>query len=221
MANIAYISAYNHDSVTISGPPSTLRQLFESSFLQGISREATGARGPYHASHLHYLADVEKILQASSPHSATLLSRYALGFPVLSASKGWVPKNSSANHILAAAVTDILVEVLNVGEVLNRSAEKVLELKSSRCRIISSGPAELQMKFAGVLKSATEADVTFHDDHNHAAMLKDQSPSNSSRPRLAIVGMAGRFPNAADHSKFWDLLEAGLDVHREVSFLIS
>ncbi|KAL8723506.1 MAG: hypothetical protein Q9225_000239 [Loekoesia sp. 1 TL-2023] len=28
--------------------------------------------------------------------------------------------------------------------------------------------------------------------------------------------MAGRFPNAADHEKFWELLEAGLDVHRKV-----
>lgn len=201
-----------------------MKQLFESSFLQGISREATGAHGPYHASHLHHLADVEKILRPSSSQAAGLLSQYALAFPVLSTSKGsWFPKNASANDILAAVVADILIEVLNVGEVLDRSAEKVMELKSSRCKIISSGPAELQMKFANAVKSVTGADVTFHDDHTHIAMPKslDQSPSNSRRPRLAIVGMAGRFPNAADHSKFWDLLESGLDVHRKVSFLIS
>lgn len=78
------------------------------------------------------------------------------------------------------------------------------------------------MQFLNAVKSVTEADVTFHDDHTHAEMPKSlgQSPSNSRRPRLAIVGMAGRFPNAADHSKFWDLLESGLDVHRKVSFLI-
>lgn len=200
-----------------------MRQLFESSFLQGISREATGAHGPYHASHLHHLADAEKILRPSSPQAATLLSQYALAMPVLSTSNGsWFPKNSSADDILAAVVTDILVEVLNVGEVLGRSAKKVLELKSSRCKIVSTGPAELQMKLANAVKSVTEADVTFHDDRSHIAIPKslDQS-SNSRRPRLAIVGMAGRFPNAADHSKFWDLLESGLDVHRKVSILIS
>lgn len=198
-----------------------MRQLFESSFLQGISREATGAHGPYHASHLHHLADAEKILRPSSPQAATLLSQYALAMPVLS--KGsWFPKNSSANDILAAVVTDILAEVLNVGAVLDRSAKKVLELKSSRCKIISNGPAQLQMQLANAIKSVTEADVTFHDDRSHIAIPKslDQS-SNSRRPRLAIVGMAGRFPNAADHSKFWDLLESGLDVHRKVSILIS
>lgn len=190
--------------------------------MQGISREAAGTHGPYHASHLHYLTDVENILKPSSPQSAALLKQYTLKFPVLSTSKGtWLPRDSVANHVLSAVVTDILVERLNVGEVLGRSTEKVLELKSSRCKIISSGPAELQMKFAGAVKSATQADVVFHDDSNHVAIPNslDQSPSNSRRPKLAIVGMAGRFPNAADHEKFWDLLEAGLDVHKKVSFL--
>lgn len=166
---------------------------------------------------------MEKILQPSSPQAATLLSQYALVFPVLSTSKvSWLPKNSSANDVLAAVVTDILIEVLNVGEVQDRSAKKVLELQSTKCKIISSA-AELQMKFANAVNSVSEADVTFHNDHTHLAMPKslDQRPSNSTRPRLAIVGMAGRFPNAADHSKFWDLLESGLDVHRKVSFLIS
>lgn len=190
--------------------------------MQGISREATGTHGPYHAPHLHFLTDVGKILGASSPQSAALLNQYALKFPVLSTGKGsWFPKDLSANLLLTAVVTDILVELLNFGEVLDRSAEKVLELKSSRCKIISSGPAELQMKFAGAVKSVTQADVVFHDDSNHGAILNslDQKPSNSRRPKLAIVGMAGRFPNAADHEKFWDLLEAGLDVHKKVSFL--
>lgn len=190
--------------------------------MQGISREATGTHGPYHGSHLHYPTDVERILKPSSPQSAALLDNYTLKFPVLSTSKGsWFPKDSSANHLLTAVITDILVELLDVGEVLKRSAEKVLELKSSRCKITSFGPAKLQMKFASAVKSATQADVVFHDDSNHLGKLSslDQSPSNSRRPKLAIVGMAGRFPNAADHEKFWDLLEAGLDVHKKVSFL--
>ena len=39
---------------------------------------------------------------------------------------------------------------------------------------------------------------------------------NSKDSKIAIVGMAGRFPNATDHEAFWKLLEQGLDVHREV-----
>lgn len=39
---------------------------------------------------------------------------------------------------------------------------------------------------------------------------------SNGRCKLAIVGMAGRFPDAASHEKLWELLEKGLDVHREV-----
>lgn len=188
--------------------------------MQGISREATGTHGPFHASHLHNLADVENILKPPSPQSAALLNQYALKIPILSTSKGsWFPRDSSATHVLTAVVTDILVELLDIREVLRQSAEKVLELKSSRCKIISNGPAEMQVKFAGVVKSVAQADVVFHDDSNHVATLNSLDPSNSRRPKLAIIGMAGRFPNAADHEKFWDLLDAGLDVHKKVGFL--
>ncbi|GME43501.1 hypothetical protein SNOG_11981 [Neofusicoccum parvum] len=34
--------------------------------------------------------------------------------------------------------------------------------------------------------------------------------------KIAVVGMAGRFPGAADTEKLWELLEAGLDIHHEV-----
>ena len=42
----------------------------------------------------------------------------------------------------------------------------------------------------------------------------DQAPSN--QPKIAICGLSGRFPDAADHETFWELLEKGLDLHREV-----
>jgi acyl transferase domain-containing protein len=33
---------------------------------------------------------------------------------------------------------------------------------------------------------------------------------------IAIVGMAGRFPGADDLEGFWNALESGLDLHRQV-----
>jgi acyl transferase domain-containing protein len=37
-----------------------------------------------------------------------------------------------------------------------------------------------------------------------------------SQSKIAIVGMSGRFPDAASPGAFWDLLKQGLDVHREI-----
>ncbi|KAK4692542.1 hypothetical protein P7C71_g4683, partial [Lecanoromycetidae sp. Uapishka_2] len=34
--------------------------------------------------------------------------------------------------------------------------------------------------------------------------------------KIAIIGYSGRFPDAESNQKFWDLLHAGLDVHREI-----
>ncbi|KAF4633175.1 hypothetical protein G7Y89_g4946 [Cudoniella acicularis] len=50
---------------------------------------------------------------------------------------------------------------------------------------------------------------------NRPAMMAGNSLP-PAREKLAIVGMAGRFPDAETHEKLWELLEKGLDVHREV-----
>lgn len=66
------------------------------------------------------------------------------------------------------------------------------------------------------LKSANNAKN--FSDRGSSKIFPSLKASNPRRSKLAIVGMAGRFPNAADHEKFWNLLEAGLDVHKRVCF---
>ncbi len=176
--------------------------------------------GPYHASHLHSLADVKKILGSSDTRGVQVLDQYKTRFSLQSTSTGlWFDKDMSANKLLMAVVHDILIEPLRIGRVLERCAETALALKSSKCRIISCAPTDLQNSFVNVVKSTTKADVVFQEELGDVSLSipTSQNPQYSKRPRLAIVGMAGRFPNAADHEKFWELLEAGLDVHKKVS----
>ncbi|OZJ01940.1 hypothetical protein BZG36_05397 [Bifiguratus adelaidae] len=77
----------------------------------------------------------------------------------------------------------------------------------------------LSSSFTTALKAETTAQLFL--DENRAWMshmplhgLKDTGCVTTSK--IAIVGMAGRFPGAADHEAFWELLKKGLDVHREV-----
>ncbi|KAL1963600.1 hypothetical protein VTN77DRAFT_8045 [Rasamsonia byssochlamydoides] len=44
----------------------------------------------------------------------------------------------------------------------------------------------------------------------------DELKTPSGRPKIAIVGMSGRFPEAEDPAAFWNLLFQGLDVHKTV-----
>lgn len=58
------------------------------------------------------------------------------------------------------------------------------------------------------------------EDHTTWRLRPSAVPPATGRKadsKIAIVGMAGRFPGAADHNLLWELLEKGLDVHREVN----
>lgn len=73
---------------------------------------------------------------------------------------------------------------------------------------------------ASSLEAQTDLDIVLRPSPSLSTHPKP-TPNNfangsNGRCKLAIVGMAGRFPDAASHQKLWELLEKGLDVHREV-----
>jgi acyl transferase domain-containing protein len=85
--------------------------------------------------------------------------------------------------------------------------------------LLSIGPTHAASNLANMLKSQTDLEIILR----RSASVKSESttsiPDNHGsvgRSKLAIVGMAGRFPDAASHQALWELLERGLDVHREV-----
>lgn len=129
-------------------------------------------------------------------------------------------KNLDAPTLFAAVIRDILTETLSIQKIVDGCTRLTMEAECGECSIISFGPSSTKSMFAKAMESQTNFNVTLHEDM--AAKLSEapsafgDAPRTSKRPKLAIVGMAGRFPNAADHEKFWDLLEAGLDVHKKV-----
>jgi hypothetical protein len=82
------------------------------------------------------------------------------------------------------------------------------------------GPTSLANNLISSLKIGGGLNLSLED---HVSWLsKNAIPKSASgnmqNAKIAIIGMAGRFPNAADHEAFWKLLEQGLDVHREVRY---
>lgn len=84
--------------------------------------------------------------------------------------------------------------------------------------LTASGPSQAANSLATVLKAQTSLEIDL--PRSLSAIPENPAPSNeingTGRTKLAIVGMSGRFPDAASHEKLWELLERGLDVHREV-----
>ena len=205
--------------MTISGPPTIVKKLFDFAAI-GTHRLPLPVHGPYHAPHLYGGVDYKKILGISNSQVSSLLNQYAPRLPLMSTSSGkWFSDKMTTTQILTAVIHDILNEPLRFHEVMNGCTQTVAETSFPKCRIVACGQTTTDSTLATALRSGTKVDIALNqDDLRPSSTLRlNQAPRSSKKPKLAIVGMAGRFPNAADHEKFWELLYAGLDVHREVS----
>ena len=164
--------------------------------------------GPYHASHLHSGYDVS---QSLDPRTRDFFDQYKPVLPVMSTSTGhWSDKNITTSQLLSSAIENILKEPLSLTRVATTCSQTI---GTADCRVISFGSLDADAMFIGALKAETNGEVRLQQKATTGA---SDSASKGRKSKLAIVGMAGRFPDSADHEKFWDLLEAGLDVHRKV-----
>lgn len=122
-------------------------------------------------------------------------------------------KNSLEEILLGQSRWDVVVDQL----VLKASAST-----GERHRVSSIGPTNLTSSIVMALNSAKISDIATED---HADWLSSKPLASSitmkAKSDIAIVGMAGRFPGAADHELLWKLLEKGLDVHREVRWSLN
>ena len=131
-------------------------------------------------------------------------------------------KNLDAPALFAAVIREILTETLSLPKIVDGCTKMATEMSCGKCSIISFGPSHPKSAFTKAMMSETGIKVALHE--GSAAKTSEvpsafgDAPRTSKRPKIAIVGMAGRFPNAADHEKFWDLLHAGLDVHKKVRY---
>ncbi|CAK7202988.1 Type I Iterative PKS [Sporothrix eucalyptigena] len=220
-ASTAYISAVSTSNIAISGPPATLKALAASGKL---GRSASiPVHGPYHAAHLHADVDVKKILLLEDPSVADALFKTKPRSAVMSCTTGtWLSETTTA-ALFEAAVYEILNEPLLFNRVLDGCLDLARDYSSGDCVVIPFGPTQNANTLANLLCSKTELKVTLRPSPEFTSSVSNISAKpatignhGSSRGKLAIVGMSGRFPDAASHEKLWELLAKGLDVHRVV-----
>ena len=198
-----------------------MKQLFQKASVLTSSHPAIPVYGPYHAPHIHKGVDIDQILHSKDSKTSDLFSAYSLDLPLMSTSSGvCFDRDFDAPTLFTAVIRDILIETLDIRQIVDGCTKLATEAHCEECSIISFGPSNSKSMFAKAMESETGVNVTIHEDLatklSEAPSVFGDTPRTSKRPKLAIVGMAGRFPNAADHEKFWDLLEAGLDVHKRV-----
>ncbi|CAI4215230.1 unnamed protein product [Parascedosporium putredinis] len=205
-------------SIAISGPPTTLRTVVEQR-LFGSNPLTIPVYAPYHAPHLHASVDIEELLQLDSPEMRAVMEDAKPRSPLMSSNGTWF-KEETTRDLLKAVVWECLNEPLRFSQAFESCAQAAKSFRGRHCLIIPHGPTQA----AETLAKVVEAETTLVVDVVKGLKIHKESIGSSignhgpqlGRCRLAIVGMAGRFPDAASHEKLWELLAKGLDVHRVV-----
>jgi iterative type I PKS product template protein len=208
----AFISAVGPTSVTISGPPSTTKRLFQQEDFKGKEKTAVPIHGPYHAPHLFDQTDIDNVVDEEM---VTFLQKRRQRTLVHSASTGKCHTTGDGLKLTKAALSEILREPVRWDNLLKEFADQVTAVKNTECNIIPIGVTNATSSLVAALKSRGHTSVTVHNDESWISDSKG-SKGRTQSDKIAIVGMSGRFPSAANPDELWDLLEKGLDVHREV-----
>ncbi|KAJ1326724.1 naphtho-gamma-pyrone polyketide synthase [Microdochium nivale] len=217
-ATQVYISAVSVHNIALSGPPATLRRLFSKDFFESRPTSIP-VYGPYHAAHLHQFADIRKILRLDDAATRAALAGSRPRSSVMSCVTGASFPQTDTSELLAAVVHEILNAPLYFERAVDGCVELANAFDGNRAVIIPCGPTQTASALANVLTSQTKLSVEVRSPpqvNRETGGATIGNHGSSGRCKLAIVGMAGRFPDSASHEALWDLLEKGIDAHRVV-----
>lgn len=215
-ASQAYVSAVSASNIAVSGPPITLKALFSKDCFKSRPT-AIPVYGPYHAPHLHGGLDIEQLLCLNNERVTTVLAGAKPQCGIMSSVTGRNFSETDTKSLLKAVVHEILNEPLYFHRALNGSINEARHFTGSRILVIPCGPTQAASTLASLLRSETKLEVVLRPPpqvsrEGNATHIGNHG--STGKCKLAIVGMAGRFPDSESVEALWELLEKGIDAHR-------
>ncbi|KAL2170142.1 hypothetical protein VTG60DRAFT_5164 [Thermothelomyces hinnuleus] len=218
-----YVSAFAPNGITVSGPPASLAQFTKSDF-KDQSKPIT-IYGPYHAPHLYSEFDVDEVVkdltsnrEISEPDQANSTLTF------LSGAGERVDNQGDFTALLKGSVGQILLQPIRWSGILGELQAWIESVGGSAAEGFSVTPIATtadQLIYTALrqtpLRSIVPPPSTAAGRSKRSPLEEDASFfPNPTKPKLAIIGMSGRFPGAKDNEAFWRVLEQGLDVHKPV-----
>ncbi|KAI1133382.1 polyketide synthase [Nemania abortiva] len=217
-ASQAYVSAVSASNIAISGPPTTLKLLFSKNLFESRPT-AIPVYGPYHAPHLHREVDIEQLLGLNDERVSAVLAGAKPRSGVMSCVTGCNFPETDTKSLLKAVVHEILNEPLYFHKALNGSINEARHFTGSRILVIPCGPTQAASTLANLLRSETKLEVILRPPpqvSRESSATHIGNHGSTGKCKLAIVGMAGRFPDSESVEALWELLEKGIDAHRVI-----
>lgn len=216
-----FVSAISRTSVTVSGPPSRLKDVFKKSafFRDARSIALPVFGGLCHAPHVYNRSHAQTIVKGG-PLRISEVKRCLPMMPIYSTSTGKPFPARDCADLFENVILELLTQPIIWDNVIDGIAERAVATGSSTCAVYCFRNS-IPIKELGEVLSDRVKDIetSTHDLMPWVSEMipKEISPRDTTQSKIAIVGMACRLPGGAtDTEKFWELLEKGLDVHRKI-----
>ncbi|KAG8532386.1 Type I Iterative PKS [Bacidia gigantensis] len=214
-----YISAVGPNTVTVSGPPQVLDELLENSATFKGAGLAIPIFAPYHAPQLFRHVDIRKLVLSHRSQYFDTANHYQPYLPLLSTSTGTRYTADTTLALFEEVIHDTLTQTLRWDRAIEGCVSDVVVAESSLTEVLAFGQTKAASSLVSALQAQSNNQVSLQDSSSWTSrsQSKDNGPRGSfNDSKLAVVGLAGRFPNGANIEGFWETLEKGLDVHKEI-----
>jgi acyl transferase domain-containing protein len=198
----------------VSGSPNTLTQLVASEEFKGLKSKRLPIHGPLHAPHLFTEANIDEVMEGLGIDCGVERSQHI----TFLSGTGTMIKGPDFSSLLKSAVSAIMAEPMRFVDLLDQLRVYILAMNPQSLEMIPICTTVNRLIY-NTFKSTPLASLVAPPPPPTQQKLASaqQSPPNPQTAKLAIIGMAGRFPGGAnDTEAFWDLLYQGLDVHKSV-----
>jgi len=210
-----YISAYAPNGITVSGPPKSLAQLVSSPNFKGLAFKSIPVYGPYHAPHLYSQFDASGLVSDLSYDKATACSEQ---IPLLSSTGVRLEERNFAT-LLEEAVGQVLLHPMHWSSILDDLQTCLRHVGPKQFSVVPIGSSADHLIYTVLKQTPLRTLVPSTKAQDRLPLPQAALDHSPKKPKLAIIGMSGRFPGAKDNEAFWDLLYEGLDVHKPVPAL--
>ncbi|KAM4057347.1 starter unit:ACP transacylase in aflatoxin biosynthesis domain-containing protein [Hirsutella rhossiliensis] len=211
-----YITAYAPNGITVSGPPKSLEQLVNSGDFKDLRFKSVPIFGPYHAPHLYSQFDISNIIGDLTSDRAIARAEH---LPLLSGQAGAKSQARNFATLLEAAVGQVLLQPIRWSDILDELQSSIQNASPKSFSVTPIGTTADQLIYTVLKQTSLRTLVSSTSGQSKPAPRTEGTASSLNKPKLAIIGMSGRFPDAKDNEAFWSILHEGLDVHKPVPSL--
>lgn len=214
-----FISAVSRTSVTVSGPPSRLKGLFQKSkmFRDAISIPLPVFGGLCHAPHVYGSKDTAAIVQDAPLHSK-LRKSPTPPRALHSTSTGRPYQADCATGVFEAVIEELLTQAIRWDNVVADLASTVQSIGATSAVTLGCFGNSIPLRdLENAVQQSQGSSIRICHTNYIASLFTaashEELPRGTAQSKLAIVGMSCRLPGGAtDTDKFWELLQRGLDV---------